>query len=75
MLGNVLDNFGNISGLKLYHAKYTVLRSDTLKNCNVTCCKKKTFIWASESATTLGNLKNNLGPKIKEFNTCLKPWS
>ena len=54
---NVLNNFGNISGLKLNRAKCTVLRSGTLKklkNCKVTFCKKKMFIWTSESAKTLG---------------------
>ena len=34
-LVNVLNNFGNSSGLKLNHATFTVLRSGTLKNCNV----------------------------------------
>jgi len=51
-LVNVLNNFGNISGLKLNHAKCTVLRSGTLNNCNVTFCKEKMFIWTSESAKT-----------------------
>jgi len=44
-LVNVSNNFGNISGLKLNHAKCTVLRSGTLKNCNVTFCKKNTFLY------------------------------
>jgi len=61
----------------------TVLRSGTLKNCNVTFFKKKTFIWTSGSVKTLGvnfhndstaNLTNNLEPKIEEFNNCLKQW-
>jgi len=34
-LVNVLNKFG----LKLNHAKCTVLRSGTLNNCNVTFCK------------------------------------
>ena len=72
VVNNVLNNFWNISGLKLNHAKCTVLSSGTLKNCNVTFCKKNTFIWTSESAKTLGenfhndstaNLTNNLEPK------------
>jgi len=59
-LVNVLNNFGNISGLKLNQAKCTVLRSGTLKNCNVTFCKKKTFIWTSESVKTCKNLRSKL---------------
>ena len=76
-----MNNFGNISGLKLNHAKCTVLWSGTLKNCNATFCKKKTFKWTSESVKTLGvnidsteNLTNNLEPKIKEYNNCFKQW-
>ena len=71
-LVDVLNNFGNLSGLKLNHATCTVLRPGTLTHCNVTFVIKKTFIWTPESAKPLGvnlqndsnaNLTNNFDPK------------
>ena len=80
---DILDNFTNISGLKLNSSKCTVLRSGSLKQSNVKYCPTKKFKWSSDCVKALGiyfyndntkNLTSNLNPKLEEFQNCLKSW-
>jgi len=82
-LVETLHNFRQISGLNLNSTKSTVMRIGSLKNSNFEYCKENKFIWTSDGAKTLGmhffnehklNIENNLMPKIKEFEACLKQW-
>jgi hypothetical protein len=80
---NILDNFSNISGLKLNTSKCTVLKSGSLKDSNIKYCPKKKFTWSSDYVKALGiyfyndktkNLTANLNPKLDDFKNCLKSW-
>ena len=51
---NTMDNFSNVSGLKLNSLKCNVLRSGSLKNTNISYLKDKKFQWSSEKAIALG---------------------
>ena len=51
---DVLENFSNISGLKLNPKKCQVLRIGSLKNTNITFLRKKQFVWSSSKAKALG---------------------
>ena len=76
----VMDNFSNISGLKLNAKKCQILRIGTTKQTNIEFLKKRKFSWNSEEASCLGMvfktkkenvLSSNLEPKINEFKICL----
>ena len=78
-----LDNFGNISSLKLNVKKCKVLRAGSLVDSNIKYVNNKPFIWGSDQASSLGMvfhtnrrriLELNLEPKIRNFNNCLKQW-
>lgn len=80
---DIMDNFSNISGLKLNAKKCQILRIGSLKTTNTIHLKHRKFHWTSTEANSLGmvfktNKDNifaaNLEPKIKEFETCLKQW-
>ena len=80
---DILDNFSNISGLKLNSSKCTVFKSGSLKNSNIKYCPNKKIHMEFRSRKGLGiifyndktkNLAANLNPKLDEFNNCLKSW-
>ena len=80
----VMDNFSNISGLKLNAKKCQILRIGTTKQTNIEFMKHRKFSWNTEEASCLGMifktnkenvLSSNLEPKIKEFKNCLQQWS
>ena len=82
---DVLDNFSNISGLKLNSSKCCILRAGRLTFSNLIFCRQIFFTWCSNHAKALGmvfNNKNdtdntfslNLLPKIDAFCNCLKQW-
>ena len=80
---DVLENFSNISGLKLNPKKCQVLRIGSLKNTSITFLRKKQFEWSSSKAKALGMVfctnkddifKLNLEPKLKQFEVVLKQW-
>ena len=56
---NTLDNYSNVSGLKLNSSKCNVLRSGSLENTNVFYLKDRKFQWSSEKASALGVVFNN----------------
>ena len=75
-----MDNFSNISGLKLNAKKCQILRIGATKQTNIEFLKKRKFSWNSEEASCLGMvlenvLSSNLEPKIDEFKICLQQWS
>ena len=80
-LVDVIEQFGNISGLKLNSNKTIVLKIGTLKDTNI---KYNTnFKWTSDRAQTLGmtftncneqNKEINIKPKLENFYKCLKQW-
>ena len=78
-----LEEFRNLSGLKLNPSKCNVLRIGSLKNTDIHYVRNKPFQWTSKSAKTLGTifhtdkdkiLSLNLYPKIDEFKNCLDTW-
>ena len=80
----VMDNFTNISGLKLNSKKCQILRIGTTKQTNIEFLKKRKFSWNSEEASCLemvfktnkeNVISSNLEPKINEFKICLQQWS
>ena len=80
----IMDNFTNISGLKLNAKKCQVLRIGPLKSKHIEFMKHRKFSWNSNEASCLGmvfktNKENvlfsNMEPKIKEFERCLQQWS
>ena len=79
----ILDNFANISGLKLNAKKCQVLRIGALRKTEVVYLKHRKFQWNSSQATALGMtfttnkdsiFEVNLEPKINNFENCLKQW-
>lgn len=79
----VLDNFGNISGLRLNQRKCQSLRIGSLITSDITYLRNKKFAWSSNEAKALGIifktnrdhvLSLNLDPKINDFDVCLKQW-
>ena len=83
-LVNIMDNFSNISGLKLNAKKCQILRIGVIKHTNIEFMKHRKFSWNSEEASCLGMifktnkqnvLSSNLEPKVKAFKTCLQQWS
>ena len=79
----ILDNFANISGLKLNAKKCQVLRIGALRKTEVVYLKHRKFQWNSSQATVLGMtfttnkdsiFEVNLEPKINNFENCLKQW-
>ena len=80
---NILDNFANISDLKLNARKCQVLRIGSLTKSEVIYLKHRKFQWNSSKATALGmtfttnkksNFQVNLEPKIADFEKCLMQW-
>ena len=80
---DVLDNFSNVSGLKLNIDKCNVLKAGSLKTSNIKFCDTKPFQWKSDYAKALGmffytdtnyNIMKNIEPKLQEFKNCLKQW-
>ena len=80
-LVSVLDNFSNISGLKLNINKCNVLKAGSLKTFRF--CENKHFQCKSDYAKALGmffytdtkqNLLQNITPKLQDFKNCLKQW-
>ena len=78
-----IDNFGNTSGLRLNYSKCIIFKTGSLKNSRLNYCEEKHFSWTSDMAKTLGiyfcNDKNkihkeNVLPKIQEFQQCLEKW-
>jgi hypothetical protein len=78
----VINEFRNISGLKLNTSKSVVLKVRALKTMNLKYAENMNFTWTSKHAKTLGitfytdskmNMLN-LEPKLQEFKTCLKQW-
>ena len=79
----ILDNFANISGLKLNAKKCQVLRIGALRKTEVVYLKHRKFQWNSSQATALGMtfttnkdsiFEVNLEPKINNFENCIKQW-
>ena len=79
----ILDNFANISGLKLNAKKCQVLRIGALRKTEVVHLKHRKFQWNSSQAMALGMtfttnkdfiFEVNLEPKINNFENCLKQW-
>ena len=56
---NTMDNYSNVSGLKLNSSKCNVLRSGPLQNTNISYLKDRKFQWSSEKASALGIVFNN----------------
>ena len=82
-LVTILENFSNISGLKLNTKKCQVLRIGASKNTDTVYMKNRKFQWSSIEAKALGmiftNIKTdimnlNLEKKIRQFEICLKQW-
>ena len=80
----IMDNFTNISGLKLNAKKCQVFRIGPLKSKHIEFMKHRKFSWNSNEASCLSMvfktnkenvLSSNLEPKIKEFERCLQQWS
>jgi hypothetical protein len=78
-----VEDFRNVSGLKLNTKKSTVLRTGSLRNTDIIYCKKKGFIWTSDQAKTLGiiftndlnkRLELNFNPKLEEMLSILNKW-
>ena len=75
-LMHTLDEFKQISGLKLNINKTIILRIGSLRSSNIRYLRQLKFIWSSDSAKTLGivfsndkskMLENNLIPKLTEI--------
>ena len=80
-LMHILDEFKQISGLKLNINKTIILRIGSLRSSNIKYLRQLKFIWSSESAKTPGivfsndksnMLENNLIPELTDFTNCLK---
>ena len=79
----ILENFSNISGLRLNTKKCQVLRIGSSKYTDVAYMKNTKFQWSSIEARALGMIftnnktdimKLNLEKKISQLKTCLKQW-
>ena len=79
-----MDNFLNISGLKLNAKKCQILCIGSTKDTNIEFMKYRKLSWNSEEASCLGKifktnkqnvLSSNLEPKIKAFKTFLQQCS
>ena len=55
---HILDEFKQISGLKLNINKTIILRIGSLRSSNIKYLRQLKIIWSSESANTLGMLEN-----------------
>jgi hypothetical protein len=80
---NTIQDFSEVSGLKLNTQKTIVMRVGALKNTHIIFNKYKHFTWTSEEAKTLGfyftndenlNIDKNIQPKLQAFKNCLKQW-
>ncbi len=82
-LVKTLDQFAEISGLRLNKGKCIALKIGSLKRDHSKWCNNNRYTWSSDQASTLGitftNNKTklhslNLTPKIKSFQHCLNSW-
>ena len=80
---DTIDNFSDISRLKIHAKKCQVLRIGSMTKSNVVYLKDRKFQWSSTEGSLLGmtfctNKENifraNLEHKIKLFEKCLKQW-
>jgi len=80
---STLNNFSNISGLKLNNNKCSVMTLGSLTHKNVKYCPKEKFEWNCEHAKVLGielynttnaTTKYNISNKLQEFDNCLQKW-
>ncbi len=82
-LVRTIEQFANVSGLKLNKGKCTILKLGTIRHNKNKWCNNNLYTCSNEQASTLGitftNDKTklqllNLIPQIKSFQNCINSW-